>query len=215
MQDKIVDIVSNHQLYFQHFKESKKFSGPSLHFHLRAVQMSNPVINKQQIEYIYATLASWGMHRMGSNGAKMNDFKTFSDSIFSVSTIISELFPQVLSTFIKWPKLEIVFESVKSMNGATQLIGNSKTLAHLLPNLIPPFDRQYTLAFLQNHKNINVNNQKKLFIHFLQDFFQPLSQESVLISHYDKVRRESEWNTSFPKYLDNLVIGAILSRNQR
>lgn len=215
MQDKIADIVSNHQLYFQHFKESKRFSGPSLYFHLKAVQLANPVINEQQIKFIYATLASWGMHRMGPNGAKMNDFKIFSDSICSVSALISELFPNVLSSFIEWSKLEILFELIKSMNGATQLIGNSKTLAHLLPNLIPPVDRQYTLTFLQNHKNINVTYQKRLYIHLLQDFFQPLSQKSVLIDHYNKVKIESEWNTSFPKYLDNLVIGAILAKNRR
>ena len=33
-------------------------------------------------------------------------------------------------------------------------MGNSKVLAHLLPNLIPPVDREYTLTFLFRNKQV-------------------------------------------------------------
>jgi len=40
------------------------------------------IINDERfIEYIYATLASWGMHRMGPGSSKMEDYDKFKFSV--------------------------------------------------------------------------------------------------------------------------------------
>jgi hypothetical protein len=36
----------------------------------------------------------------------------------------------------------------------TSLVGNPKMLAYLLPNLVPPIDREYRLNFLLRNKQI-------------------------------------------------------------
>ena len=73
----ISDIISNHNTYHEHYYNVIGFSGPSLHFHHRALNSTNP----EKIELVYAVLTAWGMHRMGKGGAKMNDFHTFKSSI--------------------------------------------------------------------------------------------------------------------------------------
>ncbi len=47
-----------------------------------------------------------------------------------------------------WSSLQTLFVAIKCMRTGTLLVGNSKVLAHALPNLIPPVDREYTLKFL-------------------------------------------------------------------
>jgi len=39
----------------------------------------------------------------------------------------------------------------------TQIVASSKFLHHLLPDLIPPIDRQYTFAFLTGQKTVTSN----------------------------------------------------------
>ena len=60
------------------------FDGPSLHFHLKALNASRRQILDQFTEYVYAALVSWGMHRMGRKGSKMTAFEVFAASIRSV-----------------------------------------------------------------------------------------------------------------------------------
>ncbi len=63
---------------FRKFIHVDNFTGPSLYFHKKAIEMARNdlwFLSNRHIEYIYATLASWGMHRMGSRGAKMPYFE--------------------------------------------------------------------------------------------------------------------------------------------
>ncbi len=44
----------------------KEFGGPSIYFHVQAIaEQGSHFLSDRHIEMIYATLASWGMHRMG------------------------------------------------------------------------------------------------------------------------------------------------------
>jgi hypothetical protein len=47
------------------------FGGPSVYFHVQAIkQQEMGFMSDRHIEMIYATLASWGMHRMGDTRTK-------------------------------------------------------------------------------------------------------------------------------------------------
>lgn len=73
----------------------QEFGGPSLHFHLRAMESvrgnTNELLSDRNIEYIYATLTSWGMHRMGKGTTQLTDYKTFRNSITDRSDQIQEI----------------------------------------------------------------------------------------------------------------------------
>ena len=65
----------------------KKFGGPSEYFYSKIIDCHKNNSLKELLdddkfyEYVYATLISWGMHRMGKRGAKMRDFYPFRESI--------------------------------------------------------------------------------------------------------------------------------------
>jgi hypothetical protein len=104
------------------------------------------------------------------------------------------------------------------MASKTFLVGNSKVMAHALPNLVPPIDREYTLRFLYGSTNItNGLDQEWVRLQsIVRDFFYP-----VLGSNLFKERAEnwladankSEWYSSPLKIVDNLIIG--LAKHER
>ena len=57
----------------------------------------------------------------------------------------------------KWGVLRKIFEEIKIMETPIHLVGNSKVMHHILPNLIPPIDREYTLWYLIG--NMTIRNE--------------------------------------------------------
>lgn len=205
-----------HAAYYR----AETFGGPSLHFHLRSLEAARAQDFRCFAEYVYAVLASWGMHRMGPGGSKMREFADFQSSLHAVWGIalrLQEKTPEVLSGS-DWPDLESVFRGIRCMASGTSLVGNSKVMAHLLPNLIPPVDREYTLKFLFRSGQIanDMENEWKKLIQILKGFFYPVVQSSLFQSKADgwlECRDQFKWDTSRMKILDNLVIG--LSKMER
>ena len=99
------------------------------------------------------------------------------------------------------------------MESGTSLVGNSKVMAHLLPNLVPPVDRQYTLQFLFGNGRIKNGSEewtmlKKALDHFFYPVFRdPRFQAKAVKWRADKNR--SNWDTSDLKIVDNLLIGLL------
>lgn len=85
-------------------------------------------------------------------------------------------------------------------------------MAHLLPNIIPPVDREYTLKFLFRSGQItnDIEGEWKKLLQILEGFFYPVVQSPLFHSSADSWltrRDEFKWDTSRLKILDNLVIG--------
>jgi hypothetical protein len=105
---------------------------------------------------LYATLTAWGMHRMGNadkTKAKLTEWSEFRDTLASSRQALSSLrvlkllgssegeYSDAVSGL--WP----CYRDLRlSVSGATVVV-NSKAFYHLLPDLIPPIDRQYTVRF--------------------------------------------------------------------
>ena len=67
-----------HAAYYR----AETFSGPSLHFHIRALEARSLDV-RGFAESAYALLTAWGMHRMGRGGPKMLEFEPFEASLKS------------------------------------------------------------------------------------------------------------------------------------
>jgi len=105
---------------------------------------------------LYATLTAWGMHRMGdaeTTKTKLTDWERFQASIVATAPALTEFrgckllemsenqYSEAVS------RLRACYQALDlSMSGAT-IVVNSKALYHLLPDFIPPIDRQYTIRF--------------------------------------------------------------------
>ena len=111
-----------------------------------------------------------------------------------------------------WEALKAVFCGIRCMATRTSLVGNSKVMAHLLPNLIPPVDREYTLTLLFGHGRITNGIERewdKLAV-ILDEFFYPVVRSPHFQSKAAKWLADENrhnWDTSELKIVDNLIIG--------
>lgn len=215
--------------YLENYYLNEVFFGPSVYFYRKVIEMVRRSTNYERlindnrfIEYTYATLASWGMHRMGPKGPKMEDYVIFRNSILSNKPIIIELSEYKLCDLehderdlIK-EKINRLFNNLEVMRSDSKLVGNSKVIHYLLPDLCPPVDREYTLRFFygsltsKNTPSFDKNEATGLFLEIFDYFFEIYKKLSLKLEDYDL---NKTFNTSIPKIIDNAIIGFVRSKN--
>lgn len=213
---KVDDLLLNAENYHQVFYQSEVFGFPSLYFHRKALETVQDPTSEKHLEYVYATLVSWGMHRLGRGGPKMKSFETFAESVVPLKAEILEAQTYDISSLddAKWAKVEMIFKAIRVMDTETSLVGNSKAMHHMLPKIIPPIDRQYTLSYLQGSTNIHngLDHEWQLMKTIINNFFIPVAaNDSFQAQAREWMRQENEfpWDSSILKIIDNLIVGAI------
>jgi len=211
--------------YVEFYYSNEIFFGPSVYFHNKVISLvrnsnySLLVEDEHFIEYVYATLASWGMHRMGPKGSKMRDFKEFRHSILSTKNLFLELKKYSLAALTEENRevfgvLERLFKNLRVMQSGSNLVGNSKVIHHLLPDLVPPIDRQYTIRFFYGNLTSKYTppflkgEETDLFLDIVEYFRIICKRLNLMENDYDKTK---SFNTSIPKVIDNAIIGLIQS----
>ncbi|MDO8724109.1 MAG: hypothetical protein Q7J31_18055 [Syntrophales bacterium] len=145
----------------------------------------------------------------------MQSFDNFSKSVEPLKDRIVEAqgfgFSEMAE--IKWSILKEIFQGVNVMASGTTIVGNSKVMHHMLPNVIPPIDREYTLWFL--HGNTTIKNDLEsewlLMKEIISEVFIPVASDGEFQSKARRWMAKSEdypWDTSVFKIVDNLVIGS-------
>lgn len=99
------------------------------------------------------------------------------------------------------------------MASGTSIVGNSKVMAHMIPNIVPPIDREYTLKYLKGNTNIRngLDYEWKLMKGVISEIFIPVAKDTEFVKKANAwIDNQSEypWDTSIFKVIDNLVIGA-------
>lgn len=225
------------------------FGGPSVYFHLEAIEKargdSNEFLELDHRKMIYAVLPAWGMHRM-TKTTKIVEFEGvegFEERIKDAKALIEPF---------RNTKLEYVYKSLEKgkeeverivslishlqinetgeddndSSRKTFLVSSSKTLHHILPDLIPPIDRAYSLKFMKKKPNefakysgisINQNGEEclaKLFIVKMCEFIYATPGRCVKMNKMVKDDKNKNggrgrFNTSLPKLFDNLIIAFV------
>lgn len=205
--------------YVAAFDRAQLFTGPSLHFHFRTLERlqqhdtaSSALQDDLFFEYLYATLTAWGLHRMGRVAAKLVDFPRFTQSIRNEQATIAKLEGRKITelrednvdhvTDLLWQ----VLGSIQVSESQTRLVANSKALHHILPQLMPPIDREYTLRFFYENKTIS-GRDEQIFRELYPLFWgvASLSRSQILSS----IGRD--FHTSETKVIDNAIVGFVLS----
>ncbi len=168
------------------------------------------------IVLVYTTLSSWNMN---SRGAKLADFEIFEKSLQSHKEdffLLAEMKIGGINDFaVAQEVLKRLFFGLelvgKNDNGKEKprLVTFSKTLHFLLPELVPPIDRTYTLNFFFGHTQIPGTVEKQ-FGKFMEIFtaFNEFAKSNNLTAFKD-----DKWNFNIPKIMDNLVIGHVRLKN--
>ena len=166
------------------------------------------LINTDHIKLIYSTLKEWNMDQ---RGAKLVSFSKFRKSILDNSDAIIKLHSvrieavQENQLYTVLNDLKHLFISLEVMETKARIVGVSKTLHFLLPDLVMPIDRNNILDFLYLSKRYSSDPEKefKVFQEIFIEYNRLSRQLSLSASDVDN----KAWNTSIPKMIDNAVIG--------
>jgi hypothetical protein len=222
-------ILRDNYYYNDSLRVLDSFGGPSVYFHIEAIKsFGENFLSDRHIEMTYATLASWGMHRMGEAKAKLVNYDAFKKSILNNEEYLST------NKYLKWQDmnkdeyleflrgLKPVFQKLKVSSSNATLVANSKALHHFLPHMIPPIDRQYTVRFFKDTPT-NFFNKK--------GGYKTITLPKGMDSHFQwfvdicyqmkKIFEQTKWsefklddnsfNTSYPKIMDNLIMAYVKS----
>ncbi|GAB3849428.1 hypothetical protein ACFPIJ_51390 [Dactylosporangium cerinum] len=206
------------------FEAAPGWPGPSLYFHDRAIQVRREHTSAMSLlrddrflEYVYAVLPAWGMHRMGDQAAKVCDFEPFSTAVRNCSSALEELWDLRITALTSEQDAEVasklwdIIARLKVSRSETQIVAGSKALHHVLPDLLPPIDRQYTFRFFTGQKQ--VAGDRRAFL----DWYPHLAEigrrarDSIMTT----LERGGFMATGEAKVIDNAIIafmrrGAVL-----
>lgn len=191
------------------------FTGPSLYFHKKTLSRldqlglpSKALDDDLFFDYLYAALTAWGLHRMGERGAKLSEpqviranLEKVRDDLESIQTYrICELREERVSEISD--AIRAIIGKLQVSATETQLVAGSKALHHLLPNLVPPVDREYTLRFFfGNTTNANLQRFSLIF----RGFWHTAQQQRAKI--LQRIQEHRDWDTSETKVIDNAIVG--------
>jgi hypothetical protein len=197
---------------------ARRFPGPSLYFHQRAIErrkehqsVTSLLDDRLFLEYVYAVLPAWGMHRMGPQTAKVGDFAQITTALRQTAPALQQLWPLRITTLSGKESREAaalawdVIARIKVSTSRTQIVAGSKFLHHVLPDLVPPIDRRYTFRFFTGQQQ--VPSDRAAFL----DWFPRLAQIGGCCREpiRDAVTRGGFMATGEAKVIDNAIMGFI------
>jgi hypothetical protein len=216
--ERIRELIANFSRCVAEFEASEAFTGPSLYFHVQAIDrrrkhqtVSSLLADIRFLEYVYAVLPSWGMHRMGPQAAKVGDFTDIITALSEKATVLQQLRQFRITALSPRDACDVaeaawdVIAHIKVSTSQTQIVAGSKFLHHVLPDLVPPIDRQYTFTFFTGQKM--VASDQAAFL----DWFPKLAAIGMQCRGPidDAITRRGFMATGQAKIIDNAIMGFI------
>lgn len=153
---------------------------------------------------LVGTLRAWGI---GVRASKLVPFPEFVGELRRWRGPLTRLEHIQISTADDsvGDQLWNLIEGLAIVENRARVVALSKTLHHLLPDLIPPIDREYTGRFFGWHIPEFQTAQREIF-ETAWDAFRSVARQVDLDAHVGT----AEWNTSPTKVIDNAIIGFCL-----
>jgi hypothetical protein len=158
------------------------------------------------VDSLYATLRAWGI---GVRGSRLRPKDVLVASLLSEGDALAALSqraiwePRLLDDSVD-ELVWLLIEEVDLVENEAKLVALTKTLHHLLPDLVVPIDRRYTGAFFGWSPARMQHGQRDLFMSAFRIFNQ-IAQAVDLPS-----RSGSAWRSAPSKLIDNAIIAYCL-----
>ena len=223
MDKRVDELIRGFSGFVHTFNKRERFTGPTVYFHCRTLERLQAHGSAKEaleddgfLESLYATLASWGMHRMGRRGARMVNFDAFKASLLSQLKRIEDLENLKLTrvpageVLSRTRELWRIISSLRIGKGETKIVIGTKAMHHLIPELVPPIDRHYTLRFFFENTTLN-QGDKIAFAEVFPRFHRIATTCGKEIASLIGVGAMS---TSSTKVIDNAIVGYGIQRLQ-
>jgi len=211
VQYRIEELCRNTQMYLNVFKNACPFNSRQLRLHVQTINLrrelgnvGTALRNDNFITSLWKTLEAWGLNARGSRLLPLEKFR------------------QVLLDYegdiVRWDGIRIdnasllleevaqdlweLIDEVRVSESGNPIVSGSKAFHHLLPELIPPIDREYTRPFFMFWMQYFQNEPHRVFPYIWGKI--ALMTRRVNLRQYIGL---TGWSTSITKVLDNAIIG--------
>lgn len=176
--------------------------------HRRTKNINELIEDDEFIRTIYETLKLWNMNQQR---AVLETYETIKKSILDCQEYLVELYGTQLNKITSRElanlkdTLFLLFRDLKIMKSMRRIVGVSKTMHFLLPDLIMPVDGKYKMRALFGY-----NKLSKTATAEFDDMFYILNRFHDIAGKYALSSSDCSlngWNTSVPKLIDNAIIG--------
>jgi hypothetical protein len=187
--------LSNYRKIIQMHRENHKLA-PLLH-------------DPSFIRLIWDTLEAWNMNQQGASLVPPDDLKESImkwrlDLLSIYKYKLHELKENEIHENVKKPLYKL-FVNLNVMASKRRIVGVSKTLHFLLPDLVMPIDGKYTMDYYFSYNKIDKDPQAEF-----KTFYDILLKNYRIINRLRLTPEDADgkgWNTSIPKLIDNAIIG--------
>ena len=159
------------------------------------------------IQSLYTTLQSWGI---GSRASILVPIDQFAQSLGCWSTTFDALDDLTIDD----PDLDVdraadllwtLISGVDIVENKAKIVALSKTIHHILPDLLPPIDRAYTQEFFVLQSN-EFQDQQEMAFRTIWSGFTDIARNTDPASFVG-----SGWRTSRTKVIDNAIVASVLA----
>ncbi len=208
-QAQVDDLCENFDAYLGAFNR-EPLNSKMLSWHKRTMDLrkdlggaANSIDSDEYLRALHNTLDAFGMD---IKGAKLKEYDIFAASVREYRRDIVALervgVAQIDADVTR--RLWRIIQGMELSWTKSQMVTGSKTLHHLLPQLLPPIDRRYTRRFFRYHSSQFQNYPEGAFKRMLS-YFAQIAQRVDLASYVGTAT--TAWATSESKMIDNAIIG--------
>lgn len=188
------------------FSQSGQFEwhDKTIHLRRRLRTPSKALANEEFLASLRTTLRRWGL---GVRASVLVDEATFAKGLRAQSDELDRLAKlrlddPTLPLHETIERLWSLVETLPIVENKSKVVAATKTLHHLLPDLVPPMDIAWTGRFFRWYPAYFSGRQRKIFEQGMVAFAE-LARRCDPQSYVNK----APWNTSLTKVLDNAIIG--------
>ncbi len=207
---RVAKLIAGFEEYVQAYDDNPPFSAEQLRVHRKTVALRQQagsvraaVESSVFIESLYLTLRKWRIGQRQSKLVPLDDFKAALRAV--LPTMEQNESVAINGTGLPAGLTEQVWQLVYSLGvveNNAKIVAGTKTLHHLLPDLVPPMDRDYTRAFF-GFPNPALGGLPST--RCLLRYVRPPCQGRPSGTPRGVCDRQS-WRTSRTKILDNAVV---------
>jgi hypothetical protein len=212
VQERLRALTSDFARYVDAYDERVSFTRRQLRMHRQTMAIrrkargvGEAIDSVDFLMSLRSTLQAWGL---GLRTSRLAAEQEFDEAVRSARTQIEALD----DLLIEDPALPDdvgervwrVIESIGVVDNRAKLVAGTKTLHHLLPDLVVPMDRRWTGMFFQLHSHEwqDLPNQRRTFLQTHRGF-----REIARVAQPQQYVDGRGWRTSRTKILDIALIG--------
>ncbi|WP_131519217.1 hypothetical protein [Kribbella capetownensis] len=211
MTDRIRALVAGFDRYLAVYDGTVPFSGVQLSAHRAALQArhaagsaADAARDPEFARVLRGTLLAWGLGVRASRLAEESEFAAALTAAAPLLAVLDGLRidQQTLPTDLD-EQLWRLIDGLGVVANDAKIVAGTKTLHHLLPDLVPPIDREWIGRFFSLHApEWQGHQQRATFLRLFRAYRDVATQVDL-----DAELTGQPWRTGLAKLLDNGVIG--------